>query len=167
MIVVVAVIAVATGMIVPMVASRVTAGRLADAAAQLLATAKYGRAYAVTRRRECRLVLDRDKGTFGLAIRKTSSDGASGFQPMQGAAVRPGVLPEGVKFAEVKLHGEARSRSTQAIAFNADGGATGAVVRLEGDAGSWTLLVEPWTGRVRLVKGRADELPSDRIDLDA
>ncbi len=166
MIVVVAVIAVATGMFVPLVESRVSGARLKDTALRLHGVARYARAFAATRQRPCRLVVDLDEARFDFEVERTGEDGLRAFKPWRADGMRGGQLPKGVKFKDVRLGDETKRSGRGMVVYQPDGSATGAVVRLEGAAGSWTLLVEPWTARSRLVAGRVEDAPVDRIDLD-
>ena len=167
MIVVVAIVGVLAGMIVPRLTGASGATKLRVPARQLLALARYARDYAATRCCRCRLRIDRSARCFGL-LRPDEDGDADDFRPLKSPAGRPITLPPNVRFGQVRIADSPDgTEQRDAITFHPDGSGDGAIVEITDGRHTYSLVVLPDTGRLRLIEGRVNEPPTERIDLDA
>ena len=174
--VVVVIITVMAGLFVPQFAGSLGASRLQSSAQQLLLAARAAQDHAVTRRRICRIVLDTEQQAFGVEHQADPEADPQQFEPMraggQGNFKSPCPLRLGVKFGNVLIESRAaqappRETEPRMIYFMPSGESDAAVVQVTDGMKTYSLVVEPVTGRAVLRAGAIEELPTDQEDLDA
>lgn len=168
MTVVIVIIAIASAMIVPQLASRMGATKLRHASRQVFVSARYARLFAATRRRGCRLIVDQKRNRFSLVYQVDPQHDPQQYQPLRRDGIKDVQLGPGVRFARVLIDNPSPQPAQHSvIAFDPQGGATAAVIQLTDGRRTWSVLIEPNTGRVELVDYAVGQLPNDRQDLDA
>ena len=167
MMVVLMLIAVAAGMIVPRFVDRAATAALREAGRDLYTTARRAREHAVTRRRPCRLVIDAQRGRFDLLVEDDPTRRPGQYRPVRRAGARRSGLDRSIRFGRIRIALPDDAESARFIQFDPMGMATAAIVEVTDGRRTWSLVVEPGTGRARLIDGEVDEMPAGRIDLDA
>ena len=170
--VVVVIIAILATMIVPRLSGRAGAVQLRASAQRLFVAAQYARDFSATHRCDCRLVIDSAQGRYGL-VRQTDPQHQPGqFTALHGVGKMES-LGQGVRFAHVRIEPPALDDGSygdpaqdNCITFRPMGWADAAVVQITDGRRTYSMLVAPGGGQVRLVKGAVSELPSNRWDLD-
>lgn len=173
--VVVAIIAVLSAMVVPSLMGSYDKSTLQSESQRLFDTARYVQRMAVVKQRTIRLVLvpedpEHDgRSSFHLELATTDLDEPETYSRVNGGAVKPVVLPEKVRLVDVQLNaGEFESATDEiALRFFPDGSSDGAVILIGDDQRVRSVIVEPTTGRVELVNERVETMPGLREDLDA
>lgn len=173
--VVVAIIAVLSAMMVPSLMGSYQKATLRSETQRLFDTARYVQRMAVVKQRTIRLVLvvedpeNEGRSSYHLELATTDLDEPETYTRVNGGAVKPVVLPEGLRLIDVQLSaGEYESVGGEiALRFFADGSADGAVILLGDDQRVRSIIVEPTTGRIESVPQRVDTMPGLREDLDA
>lgn len=166
--VVLIVLGVLATMMIPNLAGQRSSAELRTTVRTLHAMARHGHDKSAIGRRDCRLLIaqDAERTSFRLEVESEEQPGAWG--PMPGSLVPAETLPKTVQVASVLIDPVRRDPTTeQAIYFYADGGADAAVVQLTNGVTTWSVLVEPNTGRVDLVDHAVNASPNRREDLDA
>lgn len=169
LIVVIAMLSVLAGMTVLRLGGRSRSGRLREASRRLLSTAQYARDFATTRRRACRLIFD-PNGGYSLAYQVDPHNDPGKYRQISSGLARPEKLTESLRLSKIRVinrisRGQETSESF--ITFEPTGLSDGAIIEITDGRRKFTLLVEPHTGRAKLVDGEVDELPNGRKDLDA
>jgi type II secretion system protein H len=164
---VMAIVAVLATMIVPRLGGTMAGAQLREQARGMLWMARYARETAATRRRECRLVVDPEHGSFRLEMEEDPQDHPGEFVPLAGALVGRRQLSGGVSFGTVRIEAETEEGPANTIRFHPDGRADAAVVEITDGRRTFSLLVAPGSGRLLLVDGTVPSLPTERQDLDA
>ncbi|NQU75925.1 MAG: prepilin-type N-terminal cleavage/methylation domain-containing protein [Planctomycetes bacterium] len=170
LIVVIAVISVLATMAIPPLASAAGERQLRVSARRLLVTARYARDFAATHRRMCRLLIDQRQGRYALFQQADPRQGGDEYHPLHAGIGGPERLAHPLRFAKVLIEPrslrEASRPPGDCITFDAFGQADPAVVAITDGRRSYSILIEPATGRARLAEGIAEKTPDDRVDLD-
>jgi len=183
--VVVIVIGILATLTLPNLAASRDKAQLRAAARELWQNARYAHTIATLHRVDCRLVLLAEGETDGPGYRieveipdsdssdddaDSASAGGADTQThitFRKAAFKPVTLPAGVRFADVRIDGEAIGPTgSQAIRFGDTGRADAAAVSLTDGRQYYSLLVYAASGRCELIDGQVASLPNDREDLD-
>ena len=169
-IIVIVLVAVLATMAIPRLSGATGAGRLRESARRLAVTARYARDFAVTRRSNCRLVIDATEHRYALTFQSDPQHRPNEFLPMRTGIGKGERLTEPLRFEKVWIVERARpvltTSRTDCITFDAMGQADPAVVAITDGRCTYSMLVAPSSGKTRLVEGPVDELPNDRQDLD-
>ena len=169
--VVVAIIAVLSGMAIPQFFGRSQAVALRQSTRELLDAARYAQHLAVTQRRNFRLVIDPREGRFEIQGQDDPERQPDSYGKLKYGVIRSGRLPEGVRFGDIRIDsGEGTTAADwdeQFITFTPTGGADAAIIQIGNEKTVYSLLISSTTGRAQLVRGAEDQLPNDRLDLDA
>lgn len=174
--VVVAIIAVLSAMAAPSLMDSYGNATLRSETQRLFDTTRYAQRMAVIKQRTLRLVLipedpEHDgRSSYHLELATTDLDEPETYTKATGGAVKPAVLPEGVRVVDVIRDPEAMELAGDeqiALRFFPDGSADGAVIQLGDDRRVRSIVVEPTTGRVESIPRRVEALPTLREDLDA
>ncbi|MEM9418800.1 MAG: prepilin-type N-terminal cleavage/methylation domain-containing protein [Planctomycetota bacterium] len=171
----VSIIAVLSAMMVPSLMGSQRKATLRSEAQRLYDTARYVQRMAVVKQQTLRLVLvledpEHDgRSSYHLELATTDLDEPETYSRVEGGAVKPVVLPEGVQLLDVlrDIGGYEVLAGEISLRFFADGSADGAVILIGDDQEVRSIIVEPMTGRVELVPQRVETMPSLREDLDA
>ncbi len=170
LIVVTVMISILATMIVPRLSGSMRSTRLRESSRSLVTTAQYARDLAATRRRTCRLMIDVKGGRYSLALESNPGREPGKFSPLRSGVGKVQRLPDGVRFGKVLIEpfGQRNSaqRSDTYIAFGTTGRTDAAAVQITNGRRTYSLLVAPCSGQVRLVEAAVDELPTNRRDLD-
>ena len=169
LIVVIAMLSVLAGMTVMRLGGRSRSGRLREASRRLLTTAQYARDFATTRRRACRLIFD-PNGGYSLAYQADPHHNPSEFRPISSGLARPEQLTEPLRLSKIRVvhrSDSGQDTSESFITFEPTGLADGAIIEITDGRRKFSLLIEPHTGRAKLVEGEVEELPNGRKELDA
>ena len=169
LIVVVAVVSVLAGMIAPRIYGRRGSARLRESSRRFLATARYARDFAATRRSKCRLTIDTKEQGYTLTRQKDAEHNPNEFVPLEASLARPQRLPDGLRFGSLRIEpgpGMTEHGTGHYIDFDPTGRADAAVIEITDGPGVYSVLVMSCTGRAKLVEGLVQELPNDRLDLD-
>ena len=169
------IVAVLATLAAPQILGSLRSVRLRESARGLLAAANRARDFATTRRRICRLVLDLEQQSYQLEYQSYPQQRPYEFDVMTSGAIKPTKLAQGVKFVVVEVDPVAGDASDDdddddgrvIIAFAADGGAEAAIIQITDEKRTWSLLIDPGSGRATLVGEAVDVLPTNREDLDA
>jgi len=169
-IVVIIMIGVLATMIAPRLAAGGRAAGLRLAGRQLQATAQYARDYAVSRRRVCRLVLDRDGDRYMLVAQSGPQHDPGAFEEVKTVVGRSCQLGKQVQFGEIhidhRLRHEGDPVAEDTISFDPFGRSDAAAVQVTDGRYAYTVLIAPNTARVLLAEGPRTDLLEDREDLD-
>ncbi|HEX7009351.1 MAG TPA: prepilin-type N-terminal cleavage/methylation domain-containing protein [Phycisphaeraceae bacterium] len=186
-VVVVVLMVVLGGMVVMSLAGTMETAGLRESARRLLVSAQYARAYAATRATRCRLVLDTQASRFHLEHEVDPVQQPGQFEPITQDLMRPQTLERGVRFGEIYIESQQAAESADtasdfapatstaaadgtiqaaAVTFSPNGSADAAIIELTNGRQSGSIRIAPTTGRAEWVDGQADEMLSDRYDLD-
>ncbi|MBB6429895.1 pilus assembly FimT family protein [Algisphaera agarilytica] len=171
----VAIIAVLSAMMLPSLMGSRDKATLRSETQRLYDTARYVQRMAVVKQRTLRLVMlpedpEHDgRSSYHLELATTDLDEPETYSRVEGGAVKPVVLPEGVKLLDVLRDvGEFEVFTGEiALSFYADGSADGAVIHIGDEQSVRSIIIEPMTGRIESVPERVETMPSLREDLDA
>ncbi len=168
--VVVAVVGVLAGLAVSSFHGSSSKATLDEAAHGLHVAVRYAHQYAVTRQRVCRVVLieagrDQEPG-YRLEVETTDPDVDDAYTVLRSGVTRPTDLPARVRFAQVLIEGSEGSEG-RVVTFQPTGEADSSVIQLTDGHRTWSLLIEPNTGRSKLVNRVVGQTPNLREDLDA
>ena len=170
LIVVIAILSVLAGMTVLRLGGRAGSGRLREASRRLLTTAQYARDFATTRRRACRLIFD-PNGGYSLAYQADPYKDPGKYSPISSGLAKPERLTEPVRLSKVRVMNRSfinyETTPQSFVTFEPTGLSDGAIIEITDGKRKFSLLIEPHTGRAKLVEGSVDELPNGRKDLDA
>lgn len=172
LVVVVAIIAVLSGMAVTRMAGSWGSTSLRVGARDLALAARYARDYAATRRVRSRLVIAVSEGRYWVEAENRGTDRArSGFERLGTSVGRARTLGAGTKFGAVRVEPRADAGAPGepgrvTIVFEPTGEADAAAIVLTDGSRHWTLRVAPSSGRAELVEGEASQTVDDRKDLD-
>ncbi|UCG55814.1 MAG: prepilin-type N-terminal cleavage/methylation domain-containing protein [Phycisphaerales bacterium] len=173
LLVVVAIIAVVTGLGGGIYVGTYKRLLVVKTARDLLLTAKYARIMAIEQQRPYEIHLDLENNGFALAT--------SGFNEETGATeqvvvrdyyCRPVEFQGDVKFEDIKITSVTGNTSTdsgdeQKIVFSPSGGAESAVIQIGDGKTHYTVSVCAATGKGRIHVGTADKVEAVTVDLDA
>lgn len=187
-VVVVVLMVVLGGMVVMSLAGTMETAGLRESARRLLVSAQYARAYAATRATRCRLVLDTQTQRFYLEHEVDPIQQPGQFEPITQDLMRPQTLERGVRFGAIYIESQQAAESADtasdvapaataatvdgttaqaaAVTFSPNGSADAAIIELTNGRRSGSIRIAPTTGRAEWVDGQADEMLSDRYDLD-
>lgn len=146
---------------------------LEKSARQLLLTAQYARIVAVEQQVPCKMHIDDQKGLFYLTVSKVDSNtGLMKETVIENRCSRPTELGDGIRFEATeiqpgRLFRMVESEEQDVIVFGPDGTADAATICIGDDERHVAMVVSAATGKVRIHRGRPDELVSDVVDLDA
>ena len=167
MMVVILLVAVLSGMTIPMLSGATASTHLKEQAQALLAGARYGREYALPHRVDCRLVIDSTTGQYALQRLDEDATGAQTFVSIGLGWGRPVVLSGNVRFGRVDIQPADGRTENSWITFRPTGQADAALVEITDGRWTYTLLVVPTSARATLTEGTVRAIPNDRVDLDA
>lgn len=160
MLVTLALVALLAGLIVPRMGGSIANEEVYSAAAGFAQAARSVRELAVARRETFAIQID-DKG-YAVA-RRTEKGGE--YAALHASWIRPQRWGEQVKLLGVKTpDGTIVTSGTHRLEFHADGGSTGAMLRLRSGEAECAVLVQPVTGRVSF--GQADALKGEQEQVD-
>jgi len=166
--VVVIVIGILATMMLPNLAGQRSSAELKASVRTLHAMARHGHDRAVLRNRDCRLLIAQDADRASFRLEAENPDLPGSWMPMPDSLVPTQTLPASVRLASVVIDPVRRDPIVeQAIYFYADGGADAAAVQLTNGVSTWSVIVEPNTGRVDLADFAVTDTPNRREDLDA
>jgi type II secretion system protein H len=135
-----------------------------ESAGGLLAALRYARYYSAIHGCECRITFSRANNSYELTAR-TDPD-KDQFDPVPG--LHRTKLDEQVRFAAIVIQPrDTESQIQDVITFQPTGEADAASIVLSDGRTSYSLVVTPNSGQVRLRNGAVTEIPNDREDLDA
>ncbi len=167
--VVIAVIGILTTMAVTSFGGSYRSASLKESARGLAATARYAQHYAVMRQRTCRLVLTDDQSDdppgYQVQVQSTDPDDDTAFLVLRGGPAKPASLPKNIRFGDVVID-SADAGESRAVLFRPTGDADAAAIQVTDGARTWSILIEPNTGRVELVEQAVTQTPNLREDLD-
>ncbi len=176
LLVVAAVISVLAGLAVSSFHGSAGKTTLDESARRLHIAMRYARHYAVTHQQACRVVLIVKGGGAGgtgggkpgyrLEIASIDPDKQEAYTVLRGGAGKATNLPLRVRFAEVLIEG-ADGGEGHVITFQPTGEADAAVIQLTDDRRTWSILIEPNTGRAKRVNRAVNQTLNMREDLDA
>ncbi len=152
-------------------------------AQQLLLTARYGRIVAIERHIPCRLVLDKAKKQFYLAVDKPNEDSTTAEELIiRNPFSRPVKLPEKINFDTILIDTASQddddtltrddsietsvSQDENTIIFAPNGTTSNTIITLTDKKRFYTLKISGATGKAKLIKGQSDKVEPDTIDLD-
>ena len=163
--VVLAVIVVAAGVIVPRMGRSLGRQELCEAAARFAHTARTVRALAVARQRMCAIQIDLDRGYYNVAIRSNQS-GLSRLQAVQASWLKAGRWPETVKIVGYRTpDGSTSHAGKKQLKFFPDGSSSGASFRLTCGKDEYAVVVHPHSGRVVYGDTKTTFFAPDQYDL--
>ena len=170
LIVVLIVVAVLAGMIAPRMLGARGPARLRQHTRSFLATARYARDFAVTRRRKCRLTIDAAKQTYILTQQSSAEHDPNEFVSLSANLGKTQRLPDGLRFGPLRVEPLPGRPKTDLradyIDFDSTGRADSAVVQITDGTRVYSVVIAPHTARARLVEDAVTKLPNDRLDLD-
>ena len=167
LVVVIVIVAVLATMAVPRLSGRLSSSQLRASAQAFLMTVRYARDFAATRRRVCRLAMDRESQRYGLQYQKDPEHRPGLFVPIRSGVGKAGALQDGIRFARIWIEPAGRrERTADCVTFETSGEADAAIVEITDGKRTMSVVLVPSSGRALLVDGIADERPNDRRDLD-
>ena len=170
LIVVIAILSILTGMTVMRLGGRSRSGRLREASRRLLTAAQYARDFTTTRRRACRLTFD-PNGSYSLWYQSDPHNDPGKYSQITSGLARAEKLADPLKLSKIRVVSRSstdpQATSASFITFHPTGLSDGAIIEITDGRRKFSLLIEPHTGRAKLVEGEVDELPNGRKDLDA
>ena len=145
--------------------------RLDESAQGLFITVRYARQYAVMHQRDCRVVfvtdaVGSDRPGYRLEVVSDDPESGSAFRVLRTGAAKPVSLPSGVSFSRVLIEG-IEPGTDSVVTFRPTGEADAASIQLTDDRRTWSVLIDPGTGRVELADRAVNQTPNMREDLDA
>ncbi|MCF7958996.1 MAG: prepilin-type N-terminal cleavage/methylation domain-containing protein [Phycisphaerae bacterium] len=152
-------------------------------ARQLLLTARYGRIVAIERHSPCRMVLDKSGKQFYLAVDDPGDDASTAEERViKNPFSRPVKLHEKVNFQTILIETlsqedpetsyndesteNADGQNTRTIIFAPDGTTDNTIITLTDGKRYYTLKISGATGKTNLIRGQADQVEPDTLDLD-
>lgn len=170
LLVVVTVIAVLAGMAVTSFGGSLDKARLEESARRLHTVVRYAHRYALTHQQTCRVVLSLDDSDDGpgyrVEVESNDPDAQETFTALKSSVGKPAKLSGKVRFADVLIEG-ADSGEEYVITFHPTGQTNASVIQLTDGRRTWSVVVEPNSGRSRLVDQAVNQTPNMREDLDA
>ena len=165
LVVVMAMLAVAVGVIVPRMGTSIGRVALREAAGRLAQTARTVGALAVARRQELTLEIDLSLGAYRILM--PSSDGAPGeLTTVQGSWLRGAQWPKSIRVQGFRRGDGTRVTSgSERIRFYPDGTSSGAALRLTDADTTQQIIVHAHSGRVAWGDPRSMSLAPDQVDL--
>ncbi len=167
--VVVAVIAVLAGMAITSFGGSLDNARLESSVDRLHAQMRYAHRYAVMHQCVCRVVFvldDSDAGPgYQIEVESTDPDSQDTYVAIRSGVGKPVQLSGKVRFAEVMID-NSTDIGQYIITFQPTGEATAAAIQLTDGKRTWSVVVEPNTGRSRIVEQAVSQMPNLREDLD-
>ena len=143
------------------------------AARDLLLTAKYARIAAVERLRPYEIQLDLGNNGFRLATSLLNQEtGQTEQSVVQDYYCKPVEFPGDVKFEDVQItpigtETEVEAEDQQKIVFSPNGNAQSAVIQIGDGKNHFTVSVAAATGKATMYFGKAENVKTKTIDLDA
>lgn len=170
MTVVIVLITVLSGMIAPRLWGQFGGLNIRESARGFVVTAQYAREYATTHRCDCRVVINREDGSYQVTAQREPLKYPSRFEPvMYNGMARKGRLATGVKFGKIRVQPGRRMQndpSKNFIQFLPDGQSDAAVVEMTNSRRTLSVVITPGTARAELREGSVASLVKDRKDLD-
>ena len=170
-IVVMAIISILASMTIPRLYAGSRSSRLRGSARRLLVAAQYARNFATSHRAKCRLMIDRNNQQYVLAYQKNPQHNPYEFVTLGTSLGKTQSLSKGISFARLRIQPRRNpnqpAEQVDYVTFDPTGQADAAVLEITDGKNTYSLLIVPYTGYAKLIKGTTDALPNDRIDLDA
>jgi len=186
--VVVVIVGVLSAMILPRFGSQRDNARLRAESERLLAAMRFAQTYATGHQTECRILFketDEDEIAYRLEI--SDDDSESGYAPLSSMTVKPTTWPVSIKLDTIDVYpgvdagvsrvdegggqdggaGELDADGERAVFFYPSGTSDTALIRMANAYRMISLVVEPNTGRAQIIRGRVEQAPNLREDLDA
>lgn len=133
-------------------------------AQQFYLTARYARVLAIESRKPCRLVIDKENGSFYIVQDGEEAGQTTVVSNMWHHRVK---LADSVLFEQVMMADQGAADSVEgAITFRPDGSADAVVVQLGNGTRRYTVQISAATARATLLEGDVQVFKTDRIDLD-
>ncbi len=155
-------------LIIPRYTTTLSTARLRKSTRDLFLMARYAKQFSVTKRRACRLTIDRSQNCFDLEYQSDPERQPHLYKPLRIDRIKKTKLGEGLEFANILIDAEGRRQTeSEAILFRPLGTSNAAVVQITNGHRTWSVIVEPGTGRIDIENQPIHELPIDRVDLDA
>lgn len=175
LIVVLAVIAVLSTVIVPSFSANRAKAQLRESAKQLWTTMRFAQQHATLHHTPCRLVLIEHPGGnnnagpgFRVEVASSDPDNADGYTTLRAGPIRSATFPAGVTFGRILIAGEsATAAGTRVIRFTATGQTDAATIQVTDGQQTWSIAIDPNNGRCQLFDTALSTLPHTREDLDA
>lgn len=165
LIVVMAILAVAVGVIVPRMGRSLSHRELTESAGMLAQTARTVRELAVARQEIFAININLDQQGYAVAVQSTDGDSTQ-MQPVRVSWLKPKRLPENVRIAEyLSGDGTTATSGTQELKFFPDGTSTGASMQLVSGQSVRYLMVAAHNGQVRSSDDKITSIAGDRYDF--
>lgn len=186
--VVVIIIGVLSAMILPNFGPQRDNAQLRAESERLLAAMRFAQTYATGHQIECRLLFkETDEDAIAYRVEIPDDDSESGYAPLSSMTVKPTTWPASIKLDAIDVYpgvdagasrmdegdgqgggaGELNADGERAVFFYASGTADTALIRMANAYQVVSLVVEPNTGRAQIIRGRVEQAPNLREDLDA
>ena len=165
LLVVIALLVVAAGVIVARTGRSLGHRELRNAAGEFAQTARTVREFAVARQRVCAIEIDLDRRGYCPAY-LSSTGGRDGWRTLQASWLKARKWPEGVTVEAYRTaNGAGAVGGSQVLKFYPDGTSSGAAIRLACRQDAYEIVVHPHSGRV--VYGDASRVvfAQDQVDL--
>lgn len=160
-----ALLAVAAGIIVPRMSRSMDRGELREAVGRFAHTAQAVRQYAMARRQACTMEINLDAGTYAVTVRSVGQQAAAS-QVMQASWLKVGRWPPTVRVSAYQTPDGSASRSgIQRLSFLADGTTSGASIRLAHGSDEYQVIVHPHSGQVVFGDAKTAVFAEDRYEL--
>ena len=160
-----ALLAVAAGIIVPRMSRSMGRSELREAVGRFAYTAKAARQYAMARRQACAMEINLDAGTYGVTVPSGKSR-TSSSQVVQASWLKVGRWPATLRVAAYQTpDGQASVSGTQRLDFLPDGTTSGASIRLAHETDEYQVIVHPHSGQVVFGDASTTTFTEDQYEL--
>ena len=163
LLVVVAILAVAAGLIIPRMHRPLEVRELREAAARFAHTARTVQELAVARQQEVSIDVDLDHRTYAVII--SDDKGAGDRVPLRTSYLKPTQLAETLKLRYENPEGTVSATGVEELKFFPDGTSSGASISLSGKSETCRIIVHPHNWHVVLGNAETTADDSDRFDL--
>lgn len=149
LVVVLAILAIASALALPAFSSGFRQWRLQATVRELIVTFKFARNQAVARREPLQVVVERTRGVYW--VDRTGSSAAQNPDDAERKGIRLYALPSGVRFGDVTIDGYPASGEQVGVVFSHRGTSSDAAVQLIGQGTrGYQIRVDPVTGRAQV-----------------
>lgn len=160
-----ALLAVAAGIIVPRMSRSMGRSELREAVGRFAYTAKATRQYAMARRQACTMEINLDAGTYGVTV-PSGKGQTTGSQVVQTSWLKVGRWPATVRVTAYQTPDGLTSNSgTQRLDFLPDGTTSGASIRLAHETDEYQVIVHPHSGQVVFGDASTTTFTADQYEL--
>ncbi|MBP7934754.1 MAG: GspH/FimT family pseudopilin [Phycisphaerae bacterium] len=160
-----ALLAVAAGIIVPRMSRSMGRSELREAAGRFAHTAKAARQYALARRQACAMEIDLDHGTYAVTELHGTGSGRTS-QVTRTSWLKTGRWPGSIRVSAYQTpDGLMTMNGIQRLSFQPDGTTSGASIRFVHQADEYQVIVHPHSGQVVLGDATTTTFAEDQYDL--